>query len=98
MAIEALRIQRDVLCKMIRHCLPSISDKLYSKYMISGDVRERACNQSLGSDRERTGALLDCVEARIGIVPSDFVKFIEILKSDSYLQSLAESIIKSYSE
>ena len=97
-AIEALKIQRDLLCENICHCLPFIPDKLYSASMISRDARVKACDPFLGTIHERTGALLDCVEARIKTVPSDFAKFIEILKSDVYLQSVAENVIKSYRE
>ena len=96
-AIEAFRIQRELLCESICHCLPLITDQLYSTFMISRDARERACNSCL-TIHERTGILLDCVEARLETVPSDFAKFIEILKSDRYLQPLAENVIKSYRE
>lgn len=96
-AINALRIQHDSLCKNISHCLPTVADSLFAQFIIPGDIRERACNQLLGSV-ERAGALLDCVRTRIEAVPSDFKKVVEILKSDPFLESLEEELIRSYSK
>ena len=43
-------------------------------------------------------ALLDCVEARSRAVPLDFVKFVRVLESDPYLESLANQLVHSYCE
>ena len=96
MAVDFIRSQRDLLSNLIRHC-PSLAESLYSKSIISGDVREKACNQSLGSS-ERGGALLDCVEARVMAVPSDFAKVVNILEAEPYLRFSAEELVKSYCE
>ena len=97
MAVDSIRSQRDLLSNLIRHCLSSLAESLYSKSIISGEVREKACNQSLGSS-ERGGALLDCVEARVMAVPSDFAKIVDILEAEPFLSSSAEKLVKSYCE
>ncbi len=47
---------------------------------------------------ERSVALLDCVEARSEAVPSDFIKIVQILESEPYLESVATQLVHSYCE
>ena len=47
---------------------------------------------------ERSVTLLDCIEARISSVPSDFKKVVQIIQSDSFLQTLADGLVQSYCE
>ena len=94
-AVNAIRSQRDLLFKLTPHCLPSLADSLYSRFIISQDVLHNVCNQSLGiSDRVR--ALLDCIEGRVDALPSDFTKVVCILEADPFLSHGADMLVKSY--
>ncbi len=75
-----------------KHCLLSLANTLYTESMIPEDVCENACNENRGKN-ERAIALLGCVEAKIG---TDFAKFVDILRSDSYCESLADKLVLSY--
>ena len=55
------------------------------------------CNKTL-SNSERGVALLDCLEATIEVRPSDFVRTVDILKSERFLQSLATELVDTYCE
>ena len=96
-ATNALRKQRSLLLKLIRHCLHSLANSLFADSIIPQDVCERACNQTLTSS-ERGVALLDCVESRIEAVPSDFTKVVHILEGEGFLRPGAEELVKSYCE
>ena len=63
--------------------------------MIPEDIKEKCCNQNLGSN-ERGVALLDCVISKLEGEPSDFIKFVITLESNAYLRSQAEKLVKSY--
>jgi hypothetical protein len=74
-AASAFKKQRECLLNLIRHCLPSLANSLVSDGIISQDVCERACSQSMTST-ERGVVLLDCIESRLEAVPSDIVKVV----------------------
>ena len=97
MAIKAFRSQRTLVLNLIRQSLISVANSLYAEFMIPREVYEKASNQSLGSN-ERGVALLDSVQSKLEGEPSDFIKFVVILESDSYLRSQAEKLVKSYCE
>ena len=65
--------------------------------MIPDGVKENACNQNFGSN-ERGVALLDCVQSNLKGKPSDFSKFVAILKSEPFFEELAEKLVQSYCE
>ena len=97
MAMNSIRSQHDLLSNLIRHCLPSVAGSLYSKFMISQDVFDNVSNHSLGiSDRVRT--LLNCIEDRVNVLPSDFTKVVHILETEPFLESGVEGLVKSYRE
>ncbi len=65
--------------------------------MIPRDVYEKVNDHSTGKgDRERGMILLDCVEARSKVVPSDFVELVRVLESDRFLEPLAIQLIENY--
>ena len=68
---------------------------VYAQRIISHEVYEKACNENRGSN-ERGGALLECVEAKIEVRPSDFTRVIRILESDPFLEVLVEKLVQSY--
>ena len=96
-AINAFSSQHNLLLNLIRHCLPSLASSLYAKSMIPEDIKEKACNQNLGSN-ERGVALLDSVQSKLEGEPSNFSKFVAILESEPYLRSQAEQLVKNYCE
>ena len=96
-ALHCFRSQRGVLLNLIRHCLPSLANSLLAENIIPQDLCERACNQCLGSG-ERGGAVLDCIEAAIQAVPSDFTAVVQILESERFLRSQAEKLVEIYCE
>ena len=65
--------------------------------MIPKDIKEKACNQALGST-ERGVALLDSVQTKLEVEPSDFARLVDILESEPYLRSQAEQLVKNYRE
>ena len=97
MAINAFRSQRELLLNPIRHCLPPLANSLFGKTMIPGCVCEKACNQSLSSN-EKGVALLDCIQSRLEVKPSDFTNLVSILESEPFLKDLAEKLVKEYCE
>jgi hypothetical protein len=94
-ATAAFREQSPLLLNLIRHCLTDISVTLFAEKMIPRRVYDLACNEAKDPS-ERGVALLDCIESRIGAVPSDFTKIVSILKEERFLESLANAVIKSY--
>ena len=94
-AVAAFRSQREGLLKLIKHCLPSLANALYAHFLIPEDARERATNESVGMS-ERSVALLDCVEARSEALPNDFVKIVQILESEPFLEGVAIKLVQSY--
>ena len=96
-AVSSFRSQQEMILKLIRNCLPTLATSLYSQRIIPQDVKEKACNENRGSS-ERAGALLECVEARIEVQPSDFTMVVHILESDPFLEVLAEELVQNYRE
>lgn len=43
-------------------------------------------------------ALLECLEDRIGAIPTDFKKVVLILESEPFLRSQADDLVKQYCE
>ena len=83
------------MLNLIRHCLPELANSLYSEYMIPRRAYELACNENK-SPSERGVALLDCMEARVEAVPSDFTKVVHILEAEPFLESQALQLVKNY--
>ena len=96
-ALHCFRSQRGLLLNLIRHCLPSLANSLLAENIIPQDLCERACNQCLGSG-ERGGAVLDCIEAAIQAMPSDFTAVVQILESERFLESEAKKLVENYCE
>ncbi len=94
--MASFRSQREGVLKRIRHCLPSLANSLYAQFLITQDVLEKAINESVGF--EKSVALLDCVEARIEAEPLDFIKVVQVLETERYLESLATQLVHSYRE
>ena len=97
MAVGAIRGQRGLLRNLFRHCLPTLADALFSEGVIPEDLKMRACNMYLDAN-VRSVELLDCIEARVRAVPSDFTKFIGILKEERLFESQPEELIRRYCE
>ena len=55
------------------------------------------CNERNGS-KERGVRLLNCVQEKIAVESSAFVKFVDVLWSEPILVSLARQMVESYSE
>ena len=85
------------MLKLICHTLPSTTNSLYAESLIPQDIYEEINNHYIGKS-ERTATLLDCIEARIEIKPSDLAKIVRILGSDHFLDSLAKALVNSYRE
>ena len=96
-AMNSIRSQRNLLFNLIRHDPLSLANSLYSKFMISQNVCDDVCNQSLGISC-RVNTLLNCMEDRVKASPSDFTEVVHILEADSFLRPGAEELVKSYCE
>ena len=96
-AVQTFRSQRGLALSLFRHCLISLATSLYAQSIISQEVYDTACNENKDKN-QRCVALLDCVEARVGIVPLDFNKVLHILQSEAFLESLADRLIQTYRE
>ena len=96
-AVSVFRRKRDVLLNLIRHCLPSLSNALYSGFLIPEDVKDVCTNCAMKS-KERTITLLDCLQDTIEVNPQDFAKIVNILDSERYLSSQANDLVKEYCE
>lgn len=75
--------------------LPTIVNNLYSKRIISRDVREEAMTQTLPAS-VRTMSLLNAVEAKITTRSQTFIEFVKILESEPSLTSQATELVKIY--
>ena len=85
------------MLNLMRHCLPSLSNSLWSKSLIPPDIHEKALNHIIGSG-ERCVALLDCIEARLAVEPSAYTTIVHILLSEPYLEVLAKELVQDYCE
>ena len=74
-----------------------MANSLYAEGIIPRKIKEKAFNQSLDSD-ERGVALLDCIESRFEVKPSDFITFVDILKTECFFEELADNLVQSYCE
>ena len=95
MAVKSFRSQLKVLLDLIRHCLLSLATALFADGIIHRDVHDKACNETLSSE-SRGVAVLDCMEARIEAVPSDFTKIVSIMESDPFLGEIAVGLVQNY--
>ena len=59
----------------------SLASSLYAKSMIPEGIKEKACKDNLDSN-ERGVDLLDSVQSKLEGEPSNFSKFVVILKSE----------------
>ena len=96
-ALNSFRCQRKRMLNPVCQTLTSLANSLLASFIIPEDVYQRVSNSSQAA-LERSVTLLDCIEARISSVPSDFKKVVQILQSDSFLQTLADGLVQSYCE
>ena len=96
-AVNALRSQRINLLILIPHSLLMLTESLNAEGLISREVYEIVCNDSKEVTK-RTVTLLNCLEGRVQAVPADFVKLLDILLADSFLDPLHKYLLQSYSE
>ena len=94
-AVSAFKSQLGKLSTIIRNDLTNIAIKLYADSIIPQKTLDEATNRSLGKN-DRTVALLNAIEAKIEVRPSDFTKLVNILDSEPYLSTLAEGLVHSY--
>ena len=94
-AVNAFKSYRGKLSTIIRNDLTNIANKLYADSIIPNKTLNKAINSSLGED-DRTVALLNAIEAKIEVRPSDFTKLVDIVDSEPYLSTLAEGLVHSY--
>lgn len=94
-AVSFFRSQRGLLLNLIRHCLFTLADRLYSEFLIPQEAYDEVCNQSLNKT-QRGGVLLDCIEARLQAVPADLMKVVGIFKSEPFLESTAKELVQNY--
>ena len=89
--------KNDSLKILVQNDIFNIASKLYSKYIISPDVRAEAMNlQHIASIR--AGNLLSVVEGSIRADHKSqvFPKFVKVLESESHMRSQAEKLVESY--
>ena len=96
-ALRAFRSQRVLLLNLIRHCLPTLANSLLAQNLIHKDVYEKVCSDKNPSS-ERGGALLECLEDRIEAFPASLLKIVDILKSEPFLQEMADDLVHAYSK
>lgn len=96
-AIRAIWSCRDELNGLFCNCLPTISSCLLHKALISQEVYEEATNRTIDKI-SRSYALLDCLEAKTKAVPQEFIKFVQVLKANPYLQSMGNQLVLHYSK
>ena len=96
-ALNSFRCQRQHILNLVQPTLTSLANSLLASSIIPEDVYQRVSNSNQVA-LERSVTLLDCIEARISSVPSDFKKVVQILQSDSFLQTLADGLVQSYCE
>ena len=80
---------------IIKHCLSSLTNSLYARSLITDEVYEKASNETLGKT-ERAKAILDCLEDKFRMKSSNFTVAVDVFRSDAFLESLADKLIKSY--
>lgn len=95
LALAALRARRDGLQNLLQHCLLEMANYLLADFLVPGQLYDKVVNDYL-NPTERVLALLDCVESRIEVVPSDFIKFVRILEEVLPLEPLAKDLVQSY--
>ena len=66
--------------------------------MIPEGIKEKACNQVFGSNERCVALLLDSIQTKLEVEPSNFIKFVAILESEPFLRSQAEQLVKNYCE
>ena len=96
-ALNSFRCQRTHMLNLVHPTLTSLANSLLTSFIIPEEVYHRVSNPNQ-TPLERSVTLLDCIEARISSVPSDFKKVVQILQSDSFLQTLADGLVQSYCE
>ena len=94
-AVSVFKSQLGKLSTIIRNDLTNIAIKLYADSIIPQKTLDEVTNRSLGKD-DRTVALLNAIEAKIEVRPSDFTKLVNILDSEPYLSTLAKGLVHSY--
>ena len=72
-----------------------MANSLFAKCVIPESVYKKVCNEAK-EVTERVVALLDCVESKIKVVPSDFATFVRILEAEPFITSLADKLVLSY--
>ena len=96
-ALNSFRCQRTHMLNLVHPTLTSLANSLLASSIIPEDIYQRVSNSNQAA-LERSVTLLDCIEARISSVPSDFKKIVQILQSDSFLETLADGLVQSYCE
>ena len=94
-AVSSFISQRGALNDMISNDLDNVANKLYAQNIIPQGIHSKA-SYKMHDPTTRTMALLGAVESKIRVEPSAFSKFISILESEPYFQSLADSLVESY--
>ena len=74
-----------------------MANSLFAEFMIPKSIQQKVCNEHKDVN-ERGVALLDCVESRLEVMPSDLTKVVDILESEPFLRSLADRLVDSYCE
>ena len=72
-----------------------MANSLFAEFLIPQDVYDRVqdVHQNI---TERVGTLLDCIEAKIEAIPSDFRKVIKTMASEHFLRAVVDELIHSY--
>ena len=94
-AAEVIVSRHAALTQLLKHDLPNIAGKLYSKSIITAAVLQNALNQSNGAS-VRTMSLLSAVEDGIRSEAHMFAEFIKILESEPTLRSQAKALVEKY--
>ena len=95
MASETLRAWRIEVLNGIQPELYGIASSLFAMKLISKEVFDKALNLNISS-AEKGVTLLDCIESRIEVVPSDFARFVLVLEEQRYMMNLTQELIKTY--
>ena len=83
-------IPRDTLVDVLQHESNVIATKAWSR----GLIGEELCHNTSLSPRERAAKIIAVVSTRVKTDKTAFDKFIEILKSDSSLEYLADKLLE----
>jgi len=82
----------------MKHDLTRLANALYGEKIIHEGTKTKVCNEVLDINTRGT-ALLDAVEDKIRLVPSDFERVNEILLSvDDYYKGIVQELRQTYSE